>query len=132
MARKLGLGSETTIDGKVDEPFLHLRQADLFVLPSLEEGSGSLSMVEAMQCGVAVVATNIDGIPEDVVDEDSALLVPPGDVPELTYALRRVLTDQPLRDRLGRRAREAFERRFSPDTFRKSLMEAYADLGFNP
>ncbi|MEP7271323.1 MAG: glycosyltransferase [Acidobacteriota bacterium] len=132
MARELGLGSETRIEGRVDEPFLHLRKADIFVLPSLEEGSASVSMIEAMQCGVAVVATDVDGIPEDVVHEDSALLVAPGDVAELTHALQRLLTDQPLRERLARRAREEFERRFSPDAFQNSLLEIYAELGFTP
>jgi len=132
LASRLGLGSETILAGVVDDSFSYLRRADAFVLPSLEEGSGSMSLIEAMQCGLAIVSTGIDGIPEDVVHEDSALLVRAGDHRHLAGALERVLTDRPLRERLARRSREEFERRFSPESFRRSLAHTYAELGFTP
>jgi glycosyltransferase involved in cell wall biosynthesis len=132
LAQRLGLGPELRLSGRVEDSFSHLRAGDVFVLPSLEEGSGSMSMLEAMQCGLAIVATDIDGIPEDVVDEDSALLVPPGDHLALARALERVLVDKDLRKRLSRRAREEFERRFSLEPFRRWLIQTYAELGFVP
>ena len=129
LARRLGLDGVAAIEGFVPDPYCYLQHADLFVLPSLEEGSGSLSLLEALQAGVAVVASNVDGIPEDVEDGVSALLVTPGDSAELTRALERVLTEPWLRRRLGQQARATFEARFSADRFAAALRTVYADLG---
>lgn len=69
--------------------------------PHCEEGSGSLSVLEALQAGTAVLASEVDGILEDVADGDSALLVPAGDPAVPAAALRRVLSDADLRRRLA-------------------------------
>ena len=130
LARRLGLGAETAIEGFVPDPYPYLQHADVFALPSLEEGSGSLSLLEALQAGVGVVASGVDGIPEDVTDGDSALLVSPGDAEGLAVALERVLTDPELRRRLARRARETFEARFSAGALADALKDVYAELGF--
>ncbi len=132
VAKELGLESCVAIEGFVADPDRYLQCADVFVLPSLQEGSGSLSLIEALQAGLPVVASNCDGIPEDVVDGDSALLVPPGDVNDLAESLARVLNDADLRRRLSRRARETFETRFSPDGFAAALRALYAEFGFRP
>ncbi|MGH9768862.1 MAG: glycosyltransferase, partial [Blastocatellia bacterium] len=116
--------------GWVPDPFAYLRHADLFVLPSLQEGSGSLSLIEALQAGLPVVASNVDGVPEDVADNDSALLVEPGNVDQLSQALARSLTDAGLRARLRRRARETFVEKFSAGAFSNALGALYAELGF--
>jgi glycosyltransferase involved in cell wall biosynthesis len=87
-------------------------QAQVAVVPSLYEGF-SLPAVEAMACGVPLVATRAGALP-DVVggDGDSALLVEPGDAEALRQALARLLDDAPLRERLAafgrRRALERF------------------------
>ncbi len=130
LAQKLRLGDAVAIEGEVADSQVYLRHADVFVLPSLEEGSGSLSLIEALQAGVAVVASNIDGIPEDVVDGDSAVLVEPGNVFALRDAIRGMVTDSGLRQRLARRSRETFEERFSADGFTEALGAIYAELGF--
>ncbi|MGH9768861.1 MAG: glycosyltransferase family 4 protein [Blastocatellia bacterium] len=132
LGASLGLGAETLITGFVADAFAYLRLADVFALPSLEEGSGSVSLLEAMQARVAVVASNVDGIPEDVTDGYSALLVEPGNVSALSRAIERVLADTDLRHRLGRRARETFDEKFSPDTLTGALQAIYAELGFTP
>ena len=132
LATRLGLADVTAIEGFVPDPYPYLRHADVFVLPSLEEGSGSLSLIEALQAGVAVVASNVDGIPEDVVDGESALLVKPGDAAELGAAIGRVLGDPALRQRLAHCGRETFAARFSVDAFANALRETYAELGVTP
>jgi glycosyltransferase involved in cell wall biosynthesis len=114
--------------GWVDDPYPYLQAASVYVLPSLQEGSGSVALLEALQAGVAVVASALDGIPEDVTDGDSALLVPPGGRPELGQALARLLDDPGLRDRLARRARETYEARFGPERLVAALGEVYAEL----
>ncbi|MGH9938916.1 MAG: glycosyltransferase family 4 protein, partial [Blastocatellia bacterium] len=130
LAGRLGLGASVMLTGRVPDSYNYLQQADAFVLPSLQEGSGSVSLLEALQAGVAVVASNIDGISEDVTDGESALLVEPGDAAALSHALERVLTDAELRGRLQRRARESFVEKFSAETFTKALCDLYAELGF--
>jgi glycosyltransferase involved in cell wall biosynthesis len=88
-------------------------------------------MLEALQAGNAVVASNVDGIPEDVADGESALLVEPGRGDRLGEALARLLGDGGLRQRLARRAREVFADRFSAPAFTEALRATYAELGFS-
>jgi glycosyltransferase involved in cell wall biosynthesis len=113
-----------TIEGFVPDIHPYVAHADVFTLPSLEEGSGSLALLEALQAGVAVVTSAVDGILEDV-DSDTALLVPPGNVAALRDALGRVLIDPGLRQRLRTAARETFERRFSAEAFSEALARVY-------
>jgi glycosyltransferase involved in cell wall biosynthesis len=129
LAERLGLADVATFTGWVADPAPHLHGADVFVMPSLQEGSGSLALLEALQAGLAIVATNVDGIPEDVKHGESALLVEPGDADALRHALARTLTDAALRARLRRNARKAFEQRFTAEAFSDALGKLYAELG---
>jgi glycosyltransferase involved in cell wall biosynthesis len=101
------------------------------VLPSFRESSGSLALLEALQGGRTIVASRIDGIPEDVTDGESALLVEPGDVAGLSAALGRALVDRELRRRLAQRARAIFAERFSAGAFTGALRDLYGQLGFD-
>lgn len=132
LAERLNLNGTVAIEGFAPDVYVYLRHADIFVLPSLEEGSGSVSLLEALQAGVAVVASNIDGIPEDVDDGDSALLVEPGNISSLGQAIERVLNDQALRRRLALRAREVFVEKFSPEVLSEALRGVYGELGVTP
>jgi glycosyltransferase involved in cell wall biosynthesis len=131
LATQLGLKDVISIEGWVPDPAQYLRKADVFVLPSLQEGSGSLSLIEALQAGVPVVASRIDGIPEDVADGDSALLVQPGNISQLCDALAQMITDGALRQRLRRSSRETFVKKFSFEAFTSALRATYAELGFH-
>ncbi len=77
-----------------------LRAADIFTLPSHREGMPR-SIVEAMLTGLPVVATDIRGAREEVVAEETGLLVPVGDAAALAAALNRLARDAALRRRLG-------------------------------
>jgi glycosyltransferase involved in cell wall biosynthesis len=131
LARRLGIGLNVVIPGHVEDVFAYLGHADIFVLPSLEEGSGSLSLLEALQAGVAVVASRCDGIPEDLSSGEGRL-VPPGDHHALRDALAELLRDPSRRAELGARARAAYESRFSASAFVQALGSAYAELGLVP
>ncbi len=111
--------------GWVEKVAPYFKNADIFVLPSIQEGSGSVSMLEAMQHGLAIVASDIDGIPEDVTNEESALLIPPGDPAELSKALERLISDAGLRARLGQAARKRYLENHSPQVFIESLRGIY-------
>jgi glycosyltransferase involved in cell wall biosynthesis len=82
-----------------------LREADVFVLPSQQEGL-PLSLLEAMASGVGVIVTPVGGIGRVVVDGQNGLLVPPCDVGALSCALVRMVTNESERVRLGMAARE--------------------------
>jgi glycosyltransferase involved in cell wall biosynthesis len=89
---------------RADVPAL-LRAADIFTLPSHREGMPR-SIVEAMLCGLPVIATDIRGSREEVVDGRTGLLVPLGDVPALARALQRLASDGALRAAFGGAGRE--------------------------
>jgi glycosyltransferase involved in cell wall biosynthesis len=127
-----GLSACTSVPGRVPNAFDYLAHADIFVLPSLEEGSGSVSLLEAMQAGKAAVVSRVDGLPEDVIDGQSALLVPPGDDIALMGALERLISDHDLRTRIAHAAHQQYRRRFSAEAFVAELQRVYSDLGFPP
>ncbi len=128
LADRLGLAPSTALPGRVEDAFAVLRQADVFVLPSLEEGSGSLALIEAMQAGCAIVATRVDGIPEDVDDGENGVLADPDDPLALRDALARVLGDAALRARLAAAARATFERRFAAPALVSAVRALYTEL----
>ena len=132
LVRELGLAGQVVLPGQVPEVDPYLGAADVFCLPSHEEGSGSVSVLEALRKGVAVVSTDVDGMTEDLSDRENALLVPPGDVAALASALERLLVDEAERARLARAARERYEGRFSPAAAARELGELYAELGLSP
>ncbi len=83
-----------------------LRIADLFVLPSLMEGL-PVALLEAMALGKASIASNINAVPEAVVNGETGLLVAPGDSTALADAISRLKNDNELRDALAK-AGQAF------------------------
>lgn len=106
-----------------------LRQAWVHVLTSPNEGWG-ISNVEAAACGTPSVASDAPGLRESVVDGETGLLVPHGDVDALTHALARVLTDGDLGARLGRQARafaETLSWEASADAFERYLERLVAE-----
>jgi glycosyltransferase involved in cell wall biosynthesis len=99
-----------TVRGPVDDAALRraYAAADLFVLPSRYEGYGVV-YAEALSHGLPVIACNVGPVP-DLLGEEAALLVEPGDVEALSEALDLLLTDAALRERMSaaahRRARD--------------------------
>ena len=89
---------DATFLGHRDDVADLLAAAAVFVLPSRWEGQ-PLILQEALRAGAAIVATRVGGIP-DLVGEDAALLVAPGDAPALAAAVSAVLTDVALASRL--------------------------------
>lgn len=80
--------------------------ATVAVVPSRWSEPFGLVAVEALACGVPVVASRVGALGEIVLDGDCGLLVEPGDVQGLTQALDRLISDPGLRRRLGRRGKE--------------------------
>lgn len=93
--------------GRIARPLVAaaLREASIFCLPSVVEPS-AVASVEAMAFGLPVVATTVGGFPEMVRDQETGLLVPPGDPEALAEALGRLLADPALARRMGQAGRE--------------------------
>jgi glycosyltransferase involved in cell wall biosynthesis len=125
-ARALGVEGRVQFLGFVGEERKRelLRETWVHVLTSPKEGWG-ISNLEAAACGTPSVASDSPGLRESVVAGRTGLLVPHGEVPALVGALRTLLTDAPLRERLGRQARE-FAEGFSWDASAVAV-EAYLD-----
>ncbi|MGC8524822.1 MAG: glycosyltransferase family 4 protein [Acidibrevibacterium sp.] len=103
-----GLGARLRRLGyRADIPAL-LASADIFALPSHFEGL-PMSVIEAMLCGLPVVATAIRGPREQVIDGETGFLVPPRAIAPLAEALARLAQDAALRARMGTGARARAE-----------------------
>jgi glycosyltransferase involved in cell wall biosynthesis len=113
--KKLGLEAHVEfVTGVPEDRIIELySEAELAVVPSLYEGF-SLPAIEAMSCGVPLVATTGGAIPEVVGDDgDTALLVPPGDSEALAAKLRWALERDDLRATIGQRGRQRIIDRWS-------------------
>lgn len=98
--------------GFVTDPERFLQQLDVAVFPSLAD-SFCLAAVEAMSCGLPVIASAVGGLQEIVDDARSGLLVAPEDPEGLAEALTRLCRNPSLRQELGRNARREVETRFA-------------------
>ena len=102
-------------------------RAAVVACPSHREGFGVVC-AEAMAHGRAVVASDVGGLRDLVVDGKTGLLVPPGDVPALRAAIERLLADPELRRRLGAAGRERARERFSWERVTAETLRAYGDV----
>jgi glycosyltransferase involved in cell wall biosynthesis len=103
---RLGLAGAVTLGGFQTNPWKFIARADLFALSSRYEGFGNV-LIEAMACGVPVVATSSPGTREIVRDGVNGLLVEVHQPAALASALERVLLDHALRERLAAEARRS-------------------------
>lgn len=109
--RDLGLESRVAFLGKQDQFVELLAAADVFLLPSEQESFG-LAALEALSCGVPVVATSIGGIPELVDPGQTGLLSPLGDVEGMARSVLSLVNDRERWAAFSRRARERVLERF--------------------
>ena len=100
----------------------YLSAADVYVFPSRSDAC-PVSLIEAMACGLPVVASKIRGIPDLLPqgERSGGVLIPPGDVDALAQAVGCVLDDRALARELGRQARHHAETSFSMEAIGKQL-----------
>jgi glycosyltransferase involved in cell wall biosynthesis len=110
--RRLGLTRNVHLLGRRSNPETWLALADFTVLPSFYEGL-PLVAIESLAAGRPVVATDVDGTPEVVLDGVTGRTVPPGNAPALAAAIGDLLSDPARRQAMGRRGRAWVEERFS-------------------
>ena len=127
--RALGLAAQVELLGWVagEAKQAQLAQADVFVLPSYNEGL-PVSLLEAMAYGVPVISTRVGGIPELVRDGIDGFLIEPGDRAALEDRLRRLAEDARLRRTMGDAARARILAEFSEAAVLPALESMYARL----
>ena len=126
-AAGLGLDGRVRFLGVVRDVPALLAGAGLFVLPSRTEGV-SLTLLEAMASGLAVVATRVGGNPEVVADGETGLLVPAGDAEALAAAILRLRRDDRARRRMGEAGRHRVEGRFDVRCMTATYEDMYLGL----
>lgn len=126
-ARAIGLGDRMLFLGhRLDVPQL-LAASDVFVLPSLREGT-SLAILEAMASGLPIVSSAIGGTDELIVSGQSGILVQPGNPREVARALRLLLQDAGFSSRLGAAARMRAGTQFSMSAVASRVTAVYEAL----
>lgn len=107
LVRTLGLSDRITFLGAIapDAVPPQFAKTDVFVLASYSEGRPNV-ILEAMACGVSVIASDIDGVAELVHDEQTGLLFEPGNVEQLRTKITRLCADASYRKAMGAAARE--------------------------
>jgi glycosyltransferase involved in cell wall biosynthesis len=125
--KQLGLSAQVTLTGHQPSAEPYYSVANLAVLSSLSEGSPN-ALLEAMAAGVPVVAANVGGIPEIVRHEESALLVPPGDIGAMAAAMSKLLTNPKLARQFADRARMLVLEKHSPQARAQRLAAIYRSL----
>ena len=123
-ARELGITALTDAVGAQEEVLPLFSIADLFLLPSSQESFG-LAALEAMACGVPVVASRVGGLPEVIEHGVSGFLHPPDALDEMAESGVRVLTEPALRERIGEAARRRVREQFSVDRIVPMYEECY-------
>jgi glycosyltransferase involved in cell wall biosynthesis len=127
LAARLGVGQFVRFAGtRYDVPRL-LQAMDIFLLSSLWEGF-PLTLLEASAAGKAIIATDVGGNNEIIEAECTGLLIPPRRSEAIAEAVRRLITDQSLRDRLGEAAREKARRQYSAEKMIDATTELYSKL----
>lgn len=125
--KELNIGNRVRILGYRDDIPELLSECSAFVLPSLYEGH-PLSVMEAMAAGRPVIASDIKGIDEIIVNGVSGYLVPPRNPEALASAIRKLTQDKELAGRIAEAGRQRIEGEFSADTMANKVTGIYKDL----
>jgi glycosyltransferase involved in cell wall biosynthesis len=126
-ARKAGVGDRVELTGYSPDVGAVLDELDVVVLPSWIEGM-PLVLLEAMAHRRPVVATPVGGTPEVVLDGETGLLVPPRDPGALAGAIRRLVDDPALAERMGEAGYRRVRERFSVEAMTRGVLELYDEV----
>jgi rhamnosyl/mannosyltransferase len=133
LAREVGVASRVHFLGEIHNhrltPWYHA--CDVYALPSIARSEAfAIVQLEAMACGKPVVNTAIphSGVPFVSRDCESGLTVPPGDPGAFGRALRTILADRALAQRLGETGRARVKREFSKEVMAERVLEIYREV----
>lgn len=128
------LASQLDMDGRVnflgereDVAEMLEKRAEIYLHISNWEGM-PFSILEAMRAGLPVISSDIGGVREVVVDQQTGLLVPPGEDQPLISALRKLIPDRSLQREMGKKGRERFESVFGFSSMAQAALALYQSL----
>ncbi len=126
-SKEQGVSDKVVFLGYVPEETLHrlYNCADVFASPSIQEGQG-ITLLEAQATAKPVVAFNVTAIKEVVKNKETGLLVKPNSH-KLAEALLTLLSDKPLREKMGRSGREFVSETFSWDVCAQKMFKVYSE-----
>lgn len=125
--RKMGLEKKVEILGFQSNIWPFLEESNVFVLPSLREGS-SVALAEAMTAGLPSIVTQVGGASEILGNSNSGILINPFNTSEIQHGLQSILDlSEDMRKEMGLRAQNE-AKRFSVDSYIQSLLSVYNDL----
>lgn len=104
-----------------------LNTSEIFVLPSYNEGF-PLSILEAMSTKMAIISTTVGGIPEEIENKVSGLLIEPGDIKLMTFYLKEILENKDYSERLGNNARKRYKELFTIEKIVNDIKHIYKTL----
>jgi glycosyltransferase involved in cell wall biosynthesis len=126
-AVELGIGGSVDFQGHIGEVVDMLYKADIFVLPSLQEGMPN-SLLEAMACRLPAVATRIGGVTDIVRDGENGVLVEPGDAPALAQGIEKLLGDGRFTGILAQNALQTIMDNYSLESIAPRYIGLYRKL----
>jgi len=124
LVKQLGISEKVIFTGFQTTPVDYLQLMDIFLLPSLSEGT-SMTLLEAMSLSKACIVTDVGGNPEIIEDNVSGLVTPSDDEKRLITACDLLLKDSKLRKKLGDAGRAQFEERFTVQSMLKNYQDIY-------
>lgn len=127
--RKLGLQDKFIFLGQVEkDPLVQLYQnATLFAFPSYHEGLPTV-LLEAMSCGLPVIATDVRGNRDLISSGKNGILVPPRSPKEMADAILGLLDDEKMRRKLGKNARKTIEEHYTWDEVSNNILRCYESI----
>ena len=120
-------GDDVRFTGQIRDSVRYLKAADLYVSPSSTEGL-SLSLLEALSCGLPVLATSVGGARDVIQHNVNGYLIPPEDLSSLKNGLLTLLGDEALRTKLGQGGRQRIISDYSLDSVADKLSDLYTGL----
>ena len=111
--------------GKTDEPLVKMAENEVFVLPSYREGL-SLSLLDAAMMGKKIIASDVDGNPEVVINKKTGLLVPARNVEKLAEAMIYMLDNKKQAEDMAKNVRKLYEEKYNFDKiFEEKMLPLY-------
>jgi glycosyltransferase involved in cell wall biosynthesis len=118
------LGDVVRLMGMIDDSRALLWALDIFVMPSLQEGLG-VAALEAMACGLPVIASGVGGLADAVVDRATGIQVPAGDANVIAHAIARVAVEPELRVAMGAAGRLRVSENYGMEAMACGTLELY-------
>jgi glycosyltransferase involved in cell wall biosynthesis len=127
LVKQLGLSDRVQFYGFLDHPFSLVNANTVYVFPSVEEGSGAISLMEAMSLGLPILTSNCDGITEDITHEVNGIVFEAGNVASLAEKLKDLSENKFNLVTIRKGVKSTYEERFNFERARDAINKLVKD-----